>query len=327
VSWPRDVARWLWAVLLMFTGSIYVARRKLRQQHAIVVLALHRVLDDDDWLHTHSLPGMVMRRRTFERLAAFVTRRFDVVSLQTLTPGDDPGRQRIAFTFDDGWIDTYALLTTTRRLNIPITVFVCPGLVGRIAPFWPEQFAELAKDAFPSLQHDNMEDVINRLKLCPEDIRQKAIAVLGTLAGRDLECDTPDLTMSWNQIKELNASGAAIGSHTNTHQILTTVPENVARDEILISKDHLELMLARACCEFAYPNGNHSASLRKILAEAGTEHAFTTDLGAWLPDSDPLAIPRVNLAEAEVTGPAGRFSAAMFEYTAFWKVYRASCKG
>ncbi len=52
---------------------------------------------------------------------------------------------RIMFTFDDGWKDNYTnALPVIRELRIPVTVFVCPGLVGRTLPFWPELVASLA---------------------------------------------------------------------------------------------------------------------------------------------------------------------------------------
>jgi peptidoglycan/xylan/chitin deacetylase (PgdA/CDA1 family) len=121
----------------------------------------------------------------------------------------------------------------------------------------------------------------------------------------------------------MDQCGVAFGTHTLTHRILTLVPESVARREIVESKAYLESALHRPCRLFAYPNGNHSDATRRLLAEAGFSRAFTTDPGAWTPGSDPLEIPRLNVSESDVVGPAGRFSAAMFEYTVFWRVARA----
>jgi hypothetical protein len=36
-----------------------------------------------------------------------------------------------------------------------------------------------------------------------------------------------------------------------------------------------------------------------------------------------MAIPRVNMCEASVVGPTGRFSPALFQYNVFWKAWRA----
>lgn len=322
-SRPRDVLRWVWAVLLMATGGLHRARRNIAQRRAIVVLAFHRVLEDSDFRATRSLPGMTMRRRTFDRLAAYVTRRYEVVSLPGSAPGEATAGERIAFTFDDGWIDNYALLRVMREHGISATIFVCPALVDRSEPFWPERIAGLLKAAFPSVRRLEIDTIINRLKPCPNDVREEAVSTLRILAGGEPVERTPDRTMSWGQIKELNLAGVTIGSHTATHRILTAIPEDIARQEIVNSKNCLETELDRPCSEFAYPNGDHSEPVRRLLMDAGTQHAFTVNRGAWLPGSDPLAIPRVNVAEEDVTGPVGRFSAAMFEYTTFWKASRA----
>jgi len=61
-----------------------------------------------------------------------------------------------------------------------------------------------------------------------------------------------------------------------------------------------------------------------MLADAGFKLAVTTARGAWTTGCDHLAIPRSNICEDNVTGLGGRFSKAMFEYTTFWKAWRAS---
>jgi hypothetical protein len=50
----------------------------------------------------------------------------------------------------------------------------------------------------------------------------------------------------------------------------------------------------------------------------------TTEKGAWLKNTDPLCIPRVNVYEENLVGPFGHFSPAMFEYTTLWKAWRAT---
>jgi peptidoglycan/xylan/chitin deacetylase (PgdA/CDA1 family) len=315
----REVVRWIWAVLLLATGASHAARRNLGRRGAIVIMAFHRILDDVDFRRTQSLSGMVMRRRTFERLSMYVTQQCDVVDLSWDRPREWNDRPRVAFTFDDGWIDNYtAVFPTVREHGIPITIFVCPGLLGRCAPFWPERVAASLKAAIPGICELEIETAINRLKTAPPQLQRDMIA-----SDYNLAEDGPDRTMSWAQIEELNGAGVTIGAHTQTHQVLTALETEPARREVVGSKTCLERRLNKACACFAYPNGNHSESTRRLLVEAGFVQAFTMDRSAWTPNSDPLAIPRANAAESDVTGPAGRFSAAMFEYTMFWKISRA----
>ena len=315
----RGTLRWLWAVLLLVTGASAAARRRLRNQKAIIVLAFHRVLDEPEISQTDSLSGMVMSRRTFERLCTYVKQRCDMVDLGCKKPRDETGRIGVAVTFDDGWVDNFTVvLPIVRERGIPMAAFVCPGLLDRPAPFWPERVAASLKTMIPSLDEGEIERAISYCKSASGEC-----AAGGMTSAHDRHERGPDRSISLAQLEELEAAGVTIGAHTQTHQLLTNISAEAARREVLGCKVYLERRLNQACDQFAYPNGNHSAATRELLQEAGYARAFTMERGAWIPASDPLRIPRVNMAESDVTGPGGRFSAALFEYAACWKVARA----
>jgi peptidoglycan/xylan/chitin deacetylase (PgdA/CDA1 family) len=132
-----------------------------------------------------------------------------------------------------------------------------------------------------------------------------------------------DATLSWQQILEMRRQGIAFGSHTHTHQILTSVRLEDAKAETRDSKAAIEEKLRETCDVFAYPNGNWSPEIRELIAESGYRLAFTTDRRAWLAGTDRLAIPRSNVQEEDLIGLTGRFSSAMFDYATFWKVWQA----
>jgi len=198
--------------------------------------------------------------------------------------------------------------------------------VGRTLPFWPELVASLLAKAAPPAAPEEVEALIERLKTYTTESRQQFIARLyemqAPLSGGDAH--NSDQTVSWDDIRDMDAEGVKVGCHTHTHQILTTVPVQTARHEIRESKRAIEAVLFRRCDLFAYPNGNSSAATRRILAEEGYTAAFTTQLGALTSSGDQMAIPRVNVCEASVVGLTGRFSPAMFQYNVFWKTWRAN---
>jgi hypothetical protein len=99
---------------------------------------------------------------------------------------------------------------------------------------------------------------------------------------------------------------------------------DMARQELCHSKAAIENALSESCDAFAYPNGNWSPETRELLVRVGFKLAFTTTRGAWTTDSDRLAIPRTNICEDNVVGLTRRFSVTMFEYTTFWKAWRAT---
>jgi peptidoglycan/xylan/chitin deacetylase (PgdA/CDA1 family) len=321
----RPSLQLVWARLLQASGCLWWAKRQLRRRGAVMVLTFHRVLNDAEFRLTCSLPGIVVRRRTFENLAAYMAGKYEAVDFAGAIEAP-AGKLRVMFTFDDGWKDNYTnVLPVMRQHGIPATSFVCPGLVGRNLPFWPELIASLLGKSSPPVSGAEIEALIEKLKTYSAERRQEFIARLyAQHAPADgTDAYDGDRTVSWEDIREMDAAGVRIGCHTQTHQILTTVPAQTARTEIRESKRAIEGALYRHCDLFAYPNGNTSAATRRILAEEGFAAAFTTQKGAWTNGTDPMAIPRVNVCEASVVGLTGRFSPAMCEYNLFWSAWRA----
>src|SRR4051812_7024509 len=118
----RAWLRWARANLFVFTGAIWWAKRRLRQRRAIVVLMLHRVLDDEEIDGTHSLGAIIVRKKTFEQLAAYVARTCKPVDVTRSRPGAFSSAIPVAFTFDDGWIDNYTTaVPLARKHGIPMT--------------------------------------------------------------------------------------------------------------------------------------------------------------------------------------------------------------
>jgi len=326
LAWARPIVRQLWARFLLITGCLWWANRQLRRRGAVLVLTFHRVLDDAEYRETCSLPGMVVRRDTFERLAACIAAKYQAVDIQDATVLNAQ-KLRVMLTFDDGWKDNQTnALPVAHRFGIPLTVFVCPGLLARVLPYWPERVAALLRSATPPLSSREIEARIEKLKTYTAAQRERSIAELYEPRSRASQAlpRNADRTISWEDIREMDTAGVCFGAHTHTHQILANVSMAAARQEIRESKLALESALSRPCGIFAYPNGDASLAARQLLKEEGFTLAFTTQTGAWTAATDPLAIPRINISESKVLGLTGRFSRTMFRYSAVWKAYRAS---
>jgi len=324
----RRGLRCLWVMLLAASGCLWWAKRQLSSSGAVILLTLHRVLGEAAYLKTQSLPGIVVRDRTFRELAAYVVRRCEPVDFRSVQPGKPGDKVRVAFTFDDGWSDNYSIaLPIAREYKIPFTIFICPGLIDRDRPFWPEEFAALIRAIRPAIEVFEIEAEIETLKTYTKEKRAQYLTKLSEEACNRGICIGPsnvDRTVSWAAIAEMDREGVNFGSHTQTHQILTKVSSEEARQEVQISKAAIEQALGKRCDTFAYPNGNWSMDTRRLLAEEGIKLAVTSERGAWTANCDPLAIPRSNTAEDDLVGFTGRFSPIMFEYTTFWKSWRVT---
>jgi peptidoglycan/xylan/chitin deacetylase (PgdA/CDA1 family) len=132
--------------------------------------------------------------------------------------------------------------------------------------------------------------------------------------------------MTWQDASALSVNGNSIGSHTFSHEILTGLALNEAREEINKSKSAIEAKLGGECKMFAYPNGSWSAEVRNLVAQVRYTQAFINHPGIWKPETDPWVIPRVNVWEGSLTSSNGCFSAPVFQYAVFWRAYRESLR-
>lgn len=80
--------------------------------------------------------------------------------------------------------------------------------------------------------------------------------------------------MSWAQIRELKAAGAAIGSHGVSHARLGPLAAEARLDEIGQSTRRLEEELGEAPKLFAYPYGEADLELMDMVRASGIEAAF-----------------------------------------------------
>jgi len=324
----RRVLRWLWAVFLVGSGSLRWAKRQLRGNGAVVTLIFHRVLDESSYQRTRSQPEIIVKEQTFRELLAHIASQFEPVDLREATPGTPSRKLKVAVTFDDGWEDNYTVaFPIIRQHKIPSIIFVTSGLVDKNTPFWPEQVIGLLRAVKPSVEATEIETLIESLKKCAPEERAQRLAELSKQAGEkaaSLATSSVDRTLSWQEILEMNRFGVEIGSHSQTHHILTRVSADIARRELVDSKVALEGALGKRCEVFSYPNGNWSPDTRRMVADTGFKLAVTTDPGAWTAACDPLCIPRINVYEDKLVGPTGQFSPAMFEYTTVWKAWRAT---
>ena len=307
---------------------LYLARKWV-ERHGVIVLTFHRVLTDSEVQQTASLPGMIVRSSTFAGFLKYASQTSEFVDLSRDPEWKSNGKLKLAVTFDDGWSDNAtAAYPSARQHHAPIAIFIVPEKTGTTLPFWPERTAAAmdrsgadgsARDAV------HVELAIEALKELPASERELRIGQMaGTLAAlQSIDAlqavASVDRTMTWQQIQELHSSGVTFGSHTSTHEILTTIPAAQAEKEIVSSRELIQEKLKVPCSLFSYPNGDCSAQVRGLVAAAGYKFAFLNqDPGVWTRDCDPLLIPRVNVCEYHLVDAKGAFSPLIFDYAVVW---------
>jgi peptidoglycan/xylan/chitin deacetylase (PgdA/CDA1 family) len=75
--------------------------------------------------------------------------------------------------------------------------------------------------------------------------------------------------LAWSQIVEIDRAGIECGPHSHTHADLDIVPADLARKEIVLSKEVLEQKLGHAVTTFCYPYGHFDIRVREMVEQAG----------------------------------------------------------
>ena len=93
-----------------------------------------------------------------------------------------------------------------------------------------------------------------------------------------------------------------IGSHTMTHPALSTLSLSAQWDEIQQSKTHLETILKRPVCSFAYPYGRQCDYLPETVAvvrDVGFTCACANFAGVVDRFTDRFQLPRIQMQDWE----------------------------
>jgi peptidoglycan/xylan/chitin deacetylase (PgdA/CDA1 family) len=122
------------------------------------------------------------------------------------------------------------------------------------------------------------------------------------LAVPELAADAeahPELlaTMSWDELREVAASGVEIGGHTVSHPHLTRLTDAELDRELGESKQRIEDELGRPARLLAYTYGEHDARVHAAVRRAGYAAAFAQWPGSS--PRNPFALPRVSFYRGE----------------------------
>ena len=229
-------------------------------------------------------------------------------------------RRFACFTLDDGYRDNRDFaLPVMREFDAPLTVHVASDFAEGTGRLWwialemviarasviEVEIGDVATrlDAStPAAKQAAFERLHDWLRTLPgeQDVRRE-IAALCSRHGVDETAVCRDLCMSWGELKAFADDPlVTIGAHSITHCNLAKQTEEIAHQEMAISRARIENVLQRPVLHLAYPYGDkHAAGSREfaLARAAGFKTAVTTRPGMIFPESaDHLtALPRVSL--------------------------------
>ncbi len=108
------------------------------------------------------------------------------------------------------------------------------------------------------------------------------------------------------ELREMEAAGMEIGSHTVSHVRLTEVDDARLHQELRDSRATLEDLLGHAVGSFAYPFGAWDARCAVAVRQAGYTAACTTRTGWALRDGDPYLLRRLTVFNSDTASSLAR---------------------
>ncbi|WP_339134478.1 MAG: polysaccharide deacetylase family protein [Candidatus Electrothrix sp. GW3-4] len=289
----------------------------------VTVLAYHRVTDPHTPGFDSFKANVSATPEAFAEQMDYVRKRFSVISLENLLDSLR-GRHKLPanpllITFDDGYRDNLEnAFPLLQQRHMPAVIFLTTDHIGQATPFYWDLIAycfshtlkkEVELPLFGKKQWDDeqsrievMGSWLDILKTQANDKKKWAMQQLPSL----LDVAVPENHFSgnhlnWDQVRTLVASGIEMGAHTQSHPILSRIPQDQVQQEIFGSKERIEQETGRPVKAFAYPNGlpaDFNPTTQTILKNAGFEAAFTLLPGPtrWAAvQKHPLAIPRVSI--------------------------------
>jgi peptidoglycan/xylan/chitin deacetylase (PgdA/CDA1 family) len=305
---------------LYFSGAHFLLRPIFSGVGAIFMLHHVRPGRDADFQpnrHLEVTPEFL--RAT---LAYLKTRNIDIVTMDEVYRRLDQrnfDRRFACFTFDDGYRDNRDhALPVMREFAAPFTLFVTSDFAegtGRL--WWVALEAAIARASSIEVEiggavvrldtesasgkqsaFDRLHDWLRAL---PEHDLRREVSALCTRHGVDEASICRELCMSWDELKSFADDPlVTVGGHSITHCNLAHQSEDVARDELTVSRARIEGALQRPVVHLAYPYGDKIAAGPREFAlarAAGYKTAVTTRPGMVFREcADHLtALPRVSL--------------------------------
>jgi len=86
--------------------------------------------------------------------------------------------------------------------------------------------------------------------------------------------------------------------HSARHLLLPGHPAEVQRAELRDCKQTLEALIGQPVRSFCYPFGEHSAALAEIVGQTPHVLAVTVDRGLVTGSTDPMLLPRYEIANS-----------------------------
>lgn len=208
-------------------------------------------------------------------------KRYNIISLADYLRARIDGRagelppKSLIITMDDGHRSNAQLKSLLQEMEIPITIFICSGIVGTHRHFWwlHTRSSSEAKACKQMTDAERLEFLLSR--------------------DHHPEQEYPDRqALSKSEIEELKPL-VDFQAHSVSHPILPACADEKAEREIERCKTDLERLYGLKIEAFAFPNGDYTEREINLACKAGYSCVLTVDYGFNNPNTDLFRLKRI----------------------------------
>jgi peptidoglycan/xylan/chitin deacetylase (PgdA/CDA1 family) len=296
---------------LMRTTGLFAPFRLANRSKALIVV-YHRFSENGDRLATSA--------RALREQLEYLKTYYRILPLSEVASYFREGKKlpsRVAaITVDDGYRDFFEIaFPILREYEVPASVFVATDFIDQRTWLWTDKLRYLTSRAATETLEATINDralrialgdtesrlvaasVVNsELKQIPDEAKEDMITRIASSLNVPLPYVPPGefSPLTWEQVREMDAAGVEVGSHTMTHPILTNISRDRLRRELNESRFRLEEVLCRNVDLFCYPNGDYDPMVSEEVKRAGYTCAVTSRHGLNNRDANPLALRRIH---------------------------------
>ena len=323
--YDRDRIRRVFWALTYWTGALRLWR--FLRRNRVTILTVHGVMDTEEPVSWVPLRPQ-LSRQVLEKNLRCLSRYYHFVSLQdavAMLTGKVPVQPySLVLTFDDGYRNNLKhALPILRRYQAPATFFVTTGNIEQRRPFWFDRLDYVLQCAdidgrsieigntpihFHSkdrhLLRESYRELREAAKAMSQDLEmQRELEAFAESLERNSghrladiwEEDDWSAVLNWSDVRTAISQSVTIGSHTVDHIRLGLVEGDVARHQLMRSKEMIEAQTGLPCRYFCYPNGSTTPAVAELVRECGYDAAVTAEEGSNSIGTDLMTLRRVDL--------------------------------
>ncbi len=305
----------LWALT---TPPVYgLLRRRAFHGNPVTILCYHTLRPAREQLDAWTALSV----DAFRAQINLLRQDYDIVSLDEALAPATSDRRRVVLTFDDGELGLYEhLLPIVQAEALPVTVYVATKQIETGRAFWFDRVMNALQSAGTTkikldgigswqigpdrskLRWAQIGPVLEALKAVNTRDRDALADKIIAQTGQETKGFTPLQPMSLPQLQELSAEPlVTIGSHTHSHELLDQISLDDAGASVARSRDLLQGWTGQEIRHFAYPNGNYTPDLMKMLYDLGFVSATILEDRHMTPDDPQQALPRIGIGRYDGT--------------------------